>query len=81
MRDTNPERTRDYYARLAKLTTEQRGRMVASLTSAVRKLAVAGIRERHPDASEQEVRVRLAVRLYGRAVGERLFGEVPPDAI
>jgi hypothetical protein len=46
-----------------------------------RQLALAGIRERHPGASEEEVRVRLIVRLYGRAVAERLCGTVPVDAI
>ena len=47
----------------------------------VRKLAVAGIRQRHPFASDAEVRVRLTVRLYGRATAQRLFGAVPDDAV
>lgn len=51
------------------------------LSMAVRELALAGIRERHPEASEQEVRVRLAVRLYGREAATRLFGAVPDDAV
>jgi hypothetical protein len=46
-----------------------------------RQLALAGIRQRHPDASEEEARARLVVRLYGRAVAERLCGTVPADAI
>jgi hypothetical protein len=46
-----------------------------------RQLALAGIRERNPDASEEEVRARLIVRLYGRAVAQRLCGAVPVDAI
>jgi hypothetical protein len=46
-----------------------------------RELAVAGIRQRHPTATDDEVRVRLVVRLYGRDVGRRLFGEIPADAI
>jgi hypothetical protein len=44
-------------------------------------LALAGIRQRHPGASEEEVRARLIVRLYGRAVAQRLCGTVPVDAI
>jgi hypothetical protein len=46
-----------------------------------RELAVAGIRQRHPGASDDEIRVRLVVRLYGRDVARRLFGEIPSDAI
>jgi hypothetical protein len=50
------------------------------LSRAVRELALAGIRELFPEASEQELRVRLTVRLYGRAAAVRLFGLVPADA-
>jgi hypothetical protein len=53
----------------------------AALTRAVRQLAEAGIRQRHPAASEAEVRVRLTVRLYGRDAAVRLFGDVPDDAV
>jgi hypothetical protein len=60
------------YARLAQ---------AMALTRMTRELAIAGIRARHPRASEQEIRTRLAVRLYGRSVGDRLFGNVPEDAI
>jgi hypothetical protein len=50
------------------------------LTRAVRELAEAGIRQRHPTASDEEVRVRLAVRIYGRDTARRFFGSIPDDA-
>jgi hypothetical protein len=83
MRDTIPSQQDDYYARLSRLSAEQRLRIAARLSTAVRRLAEAGIRARHPQANVGEVRVRLAVRLYGRAAGLRLFGAtaVPDDAI
>ena len=58
-------------------------RIASRLTTAVRKLAEAGIRERHPEATDDEVRVRLAVRLYGRSRIGRLLGAtaIPDDAI
>ena len=65
-------RAQDPAARLAQ---------AAALTQSVRAMAVAGIRQRHPEASEAEVRVRLAARLYGRRAAERLFGAIPPDAV
>jgi hypothetical protein len=52
-----------------------------ALTAMVRQLAVAGIRQRHPAATEDEIRVRLTVRLYGRDIAQRLFGKVPDDAV
>jgi hypothetical protein len=83
MRDTNPKQQDDYFARLAALTPEERIRIAARLTSTVRQLAEAGIRHRHPNATDAEVRVRFTVRLYGRAAADRLFGPqaVPDDAI
>jgi hypothetical protein len=83
MRDTSPSQQDDYYGRLAKLTPEERLRIASRLTTAVRHLAEAGIRQRHPQASEDEVRVRFTVRLYGRAAATRLFGAaaVPDDAL
>jgi len=49
----------------------------------VRLFAEAGLRLRHPGATEQELRIRFVVRLYGRAAAERIFFKdgVPADAI
>ena len=52
-----------------------------ALTKMTRELAVAGLRSRFPAATEDELRVRLAVRLYGRAVALRVYGRVPTDAV
>ncbi len=81
MRDTSPRQQQVYYSRLAALGEEGRGRLVGRLTSGVRRLAELGIRQRFPNASTEEVRARLAVRLYGRAAALRLAGVVPDDAI
>jgi len=59
---------------------ERRLEAAMRLSRAVRELSLAGIRELFPEASEHELRVRLTVRLYGRAAGVRLFGSVPADA-
>jgi hypothetical protein len=48
---------------------------------AVRQLAEAGIRMRHPKADAAEVRARLGVRLYGREAVSRVLGPLPDDAI
>jgi hypothetical protein len=79
--DTDIRAQRRYCELLTRLTPAQRLRVAASLSSAVRELALAGLRQRHPQADEQELRRRLAVRLYGREVGVRLYGSIPDDAI
>jgi hypothetical protein len=57
-------RAREPYQRLAQ---------TIALTRMVRQLAEAGIRQRHPDAPDDEVRVRLTVGLYGRDVAASTF--------
>lgn len=79
--DTHPSADRRYHELLERMTPVQRFDAAAKLSDAVRELAVAGIRARHPEACEAEVRVRLAVRLYGREIAERLFASVPADAV
>jgi hypothetical protein len=59
---------------------ERRLEAAMRLSRGVRELALAGIRERHPRATEEELRVRLTVRLYGREAAQRLFGAIPDDA-
>ncbi len=77
--DTDPDAGARYAARLRALGPAERLAIVAGLDRGVRTLAEAGIRERHPNAGDDEVRCRLAVRIYGREVARRIFGVLPPD--
>lgn len=75
--DTDPRRRERYFELLRAQSPSDRLRKAGALTRAVRQLAEAGIRQAFPLADEQEVRVRLAERLYGRDVAARLFGPHP----
>src|ERR1019366_6022181 len=77
--DTTPAAAPRYHELLRSQSPASRLAQAAALTRAVRQLAEAGIRQRHPGASDAEVRIRLAVRIYGRDVATRLFGAVPAD--
>lgn len=81
MQDTSRAASERYHELLRSRAPHDRLAQAMALTRSVRELAVAGIRQRHPEATEAEVKVRLAVRLYGREVAARLFSNVPPDAI
>jgi hypothetical protein len=81
LRDTDPASAARYHELLRAQAPHQRLAQAAALTRMTRQLALAGIRQRHPGASADEVRARLIVRLYGREVAERLCGTVPADAI
>lgn len=76
MRDTSPEAARFYHERLRALPPSERLRIAAALSASVRRLAEAGIRQRHPGIGEREVAARLAARLYGAAVAARYFPDV-----
>ncbi len=79
-RDTAPEMEIRYQERLGRLTGAERLEVAVQLSAGVRAMAEAGLRHRHPKASDEELRCRLVVLLYGRDVAARLFDGVPEDA-
>jgi hypothetical protein len=81
MRDTTPAGDDRYHQLLRARLPHERLEAAMGLSRAVRALAEAGIRARHPDADDAEVRIRLAARMYGRGVAARLFGTIPDDAV
>ena len=79
--DTSAAAVTRYHELLRAQTPGQRLEQTNALIAAVRELAAAGLRARHPEASPEELRKRLTARLYGREVAARLFGKIPADAI
>ncbi|AUX22814.1 hypothetical protein SOCEGT47_033260 [Sorangium cellulosum] len=80
MVDTSPQADARYHELLRRMPPEKRLEAAMRLSQAVRELALASIRARHPGADDHELRVRLTVRLYGHDCARRLFGHVPADA-
>jgi hypothetical protein len=80
-RDTDPAVAARYDAMIGALSGARRLEIAAQLTQGTRAMAEAGLRNRHPAASDGEIRCRLAALLYGRDVAVRLFGNVPDDVI
>jgi len=79
--DTTPAQFERYMNLLRGASEAERLRSAVALSMGVRRLAEAGIRLRHPNASEEEVQVRLAVRLYGRSAVAGVFRAIPEDAV
>jgi 2-iminoacetate synthase ThiH len=63
--DTSPEVERFLLDAYRKMSGAEKIARVRALNSATIALALANIRKQHPDASEREVLLRLAVRRYG----------------
>lgn len=60
-----------------RMPTCEKAQRLTEITRAVEQLALAGIRERHPDAAGEELRLRLAALRFDRETMVRVFGWDP----
>lgn len=49
--------------------------MVGDLNATVKQFALDGIRQRHPEATDQEVKRHLADLLLGNELAAKVYGE------
>ena len=75
--DTSKGSEQAYLKLLREAPLWRKAAMVNSLTRACQELAVAGIRLRHPNASEREMRMRLAALWIDQELMIRVFGWDP----
>lgn len=71
-RDTAPEIDRRRLAAAWSAPVWRKVWMAAEMSQAVRDLTLVGLRHRHPDADEQEIRFRFASLLFGLQVARHL---------
>jgi hypothetical protein len=73
--DTSPKANARYFELLRQAGPERRLEICLVLSRATRELAIAGIKQAHPDRflSDDELRQKLAERLYGAEVARRVF--------
>ncbi len=60
---------------LRAMTSVQKAQLVTVLTVAAEQLCLAGIRKRHPEASERECFLRLAIIKLGRELAAKAYPE------
>lgn len=77
--DTTPEAEEVLIGLLRAAPPWRKIQMVCELNATVRRLALAGLRDRHPEADEDELRRRLADLLLGKELAAEVFGPLPPD--
>ena len=65
--DTSPRFERLHIDMYRKASATRRAQIAVELSDAVRETALAGIRRRHPEYSEAEVRRSFLTLLYGQA--------------
>jgi hypothetical protein len=75
--DTSPAVQELIWQRLAAMSPEERYERFAKLYRFTRRMAIAGIRERYPNAPESEIRLRFAVQTMGREITMKFFNWDP----
>ncbi len=72
--DTPPETERVLFAMLREMPPWRKVELVVQLNQTVRELALAGLRERYPNASPEKLRRRLADIVLGPELAEKAYG-------
>lgn len=72
--DTSPEAERVLIELMRKLSPHRKLEMVAQMNETVATLALSGLRARHPNASDEELRRRMADLWLGPELAERVYG-------
>lgn len=72
--DTSPEAEAVLISLLRRAPSWRKFKMVGDLNAAVKEFALAGIRERHPNATEGEVNRHLADILLGEDLAALVYG-------
>jgi len=75
--DTHPKIAAMLAAADRALTAQEKFRQVLNCNAASEAMALAGLRARHPQASERELRLRLAAQRLGRPLMIAAFGWDP----
>ena len=75
--DTTPESQRKHYELMRNLSPEQRLSMAFALTDATRKLILADLHHRFPEANANEIKRRFIARVLSREDVIRAYGFDP----
>jgi hypothetical protein len=77
--DTSPEAEAVLIQLLREMPPCRKVEMVGRLNASVRSLALSGLKSRHPEASDTELRRRLADLLLGPELAEKASGPFPAE--
>ena len=75
--DTHPDAERVQLQLLREMSPWRKLELVEGMTRTVYALLLVGLRERHPSATEEELRLRLAALVLGRELATRAYGPLP----
>ena len=77
--DTTPDAWAKQFELYRRMSPAEKAAGVRAITLTVNTLALAGLRQQYPTASDAELMLRLAVRRLGEDMGARAYGWRPPQ--
>jgi len=77
--DTSPDAERILIELMRRASPARKLELVGQLNETVRAFALAGLRERHPGASSEELRRRLADLVLGPELAAKVYGPLPEE--
>ena len=78
--DTSPQIEQMQIERLRQMPAWRKLALVGEMNRAVRDLALAGLRQRHPNDTPAQRRRRLAGLLLGEELAAHAYGPAPEDS-
>ena len=75
-RDTSAEIEERQVAAWREMTPAQKADLITALSSAAREMALAGVRQRYPGASDREIFLRLAMLTLGSELARRAYPDI-----
>jgi hypothetical protein len=75
--DTHPDAERVQLQLLREMPPWRKLELVEGMTRTIYALLLAGLRERHPGPTTEELRLRLAALVLGRELATRAYGPLP----
>ena len=75
--DTHPKMEALQIQLMRQASPTRKMHMLAQLNASARTLALTGLRSRFPQASEAELRRRLAALVLGEELARKIYGEIP----
>jgi hypothetical protein len=76
--DTHPDAERVQIELMRNAPTWRKLDLLGQLNETAKLFAISGLRRRHPEATEQEIRRRLADLLLGEELAEQVYGPLVP---
>jgi hypothetical protein len=74
--DTSPEIERLQIERWRQMSPDSKAALVSGLTRTTSEFALAGLRQRYPEASSRELFLRLAMLTLGSDLARRAYPEI-----